>query len=424
MTVNPVRNKSVWRDLRVLFMAAAVLFLINIYFGFDNALTQGEIPRWQILIHLHGGSIGWITLSAIGLAIWHVTGDREVGSDYEGRARLLIWGSIIAFAGYVPSFGLAFSRPSGPLVTLLPVFGSLSVLMLWATAIFALSQLRNQEVVNTVQILITGAVVTAAIGATVGALLGLERVIGQFLPLPPGDRVGAHAGMMDTYLFLVASSVIEWFTSPDYSKRSSIWGLLQGVIWALGAAVVPIAFFLNMVDQLLPVFMLTLLIGLLIFLARSAWGAFKVGPLAEGVKPWAFFGTVWLVIYMVTFLYLISLFVGSGGGFPDIPRWVGVLFAHAGFVGMMTNLLFGVLSVRSWSQRSVVAWGDKTAMWLLNLGILAFVAVVAFTDSRLGAILMGTGVLLGVLTFLLRLWGATTDAVGPDPAMRGAGSTE
>ena len=32
---------------------------------------------------------------------------------------------------------------------------------------------------------------------------------GGFLPLPAGDRVGAHAGMMDTYLFLVASAVVE-----------------------------------------------------------------------------------------------------------------------------------------------------------------------------------------------------------------------
>ena len=402
--MNPgrVKNESVWRSLKILFIAAPILFLINIYFGFDNALTQGEIPRWQVLIHLHGGSVGWITLSAIGLAIWHVTGDREVDPGYERTVRMLVWGSIFAFAGYVPSFGLAFSRPGGFLVALLPIFGTLSVLMLWANAIFALSQLGKQEVVNTTQILISGAVLTAAIGATVGALLGLERAIGQFLPLPEGDRVGAHAGMMDTYLFLVASSVVEWFTSKDYRQRRSIWGLLQGVIWAGGAAMVPVAFFLNMVDELLPVFMLTLLAGLVLFLGRSAWGAIKVGPAAEGIKPWAFFGTIWLIVYMVTFLYFISI-VAGGGDFSGIPRWVGVLFAHAGFVGMMTNLLFGVLSVRAWERRDVVSWGERTSLWLMNLGILVFVGVVALSDSRLGAIVMGVGVLLGVGTFLLRL---------------------
>jgi hypothetical protein len=80
-----------------------------------------------------------------------------------------------------------------------------------------------------------------------------------------------------------------------------------------------------------------------------------------------------------------------------------VLFAHAGFVGMMTNLLFGVLSVKTWQSKDVIAWGEKTTMWLVNLGILVFVGVVAFSDSRLGAIVMGVGVLLGVFTMLMRL---------------------
>lgn len=420
MNLQSVSNTSVRRSLKIMFTAAPILFLINIYFGFDNALTVGEIPRWQLLIHLHGGSIGWITMAAIALAIWHVTGDRAVDAGYERTVRILAWAAVVAFGGYIPAFGLAFSRPSGFLVTLLPIFGTLSVLVLWVSAIFALSQLKNQAVVNTVQILICGAVLTAAIGATVGALLGLERVIGQFLPLPPGDRVGAHAGMMDTYLFLVASSIIEWFTSKDYKQRRSIAGLLQGVIWAVGAAVVPIAFFLNMVDQLLPIFMLTLLIGLLIFLVRSAWGAIKVGPTAEGVKPWAFFGTIWLVIYMATFLYLISVLTG-GGDFAAIPRWLGVIFAHGGFVGMMTNLIFGVLSVYTWKNRKVVAWGEKASMWLINLGILTFVGVVAFSDSRLGAIVMGVGILLGVFTMLMRMMSADGAGTGSESVSEGIG---
>lgn len=402
MTLERVKNDSVWGSLKLLFTVSTLLFLINIYFGFDNSLTVGEIPRWQILIHLHGGSIGWITLSAIGVAIWHVTNTRDVDANYERRVRNLVLAAVIAFSGYVPSFGLAFSRPGGFLVALLPIFGSFSVIVLWFAAVFALRELRNQEVVNTVQILISGAILTAAIGATVGALLGLERVIGQFLPLPPGDRVGAHAGMMDTYLFLVASSIVEWFTSKDYKQRRTTAGLLQGVIWAVGAALVPIAYFLNVVEQVLPIFMLTLLTGLVIFIFRAAWGGIKVGPNAEGVKPWAFFGTIWLIVYMVTFLYLISLFV-SGADFAEFPRWLGVLFAHAGFVGMMTNLIFGVISVRTWEQRNVVAWGEKTAMWLMNLGILIFVGVVMFSDSRLGAIVMGIGVLTGVYTMIKRL---------------------
>ena len=70
-----VRNDTVWRQIKYLLLGSATLFLINIYFGFDNALTEGVIPRWQLLIHLHAGSIGWITLSVIAMAIWIFSGE-------------------------------------------------------------------------------------------------------------------------------------------------------------------------------------------------------------------------------------------------------------------------------------------------------------------------------------------------------------
>ena len=68
MGLKPVENASVWNHIRILFLGSALLFLINIFFGFDNALTPPEtiIPRWQVLTHLHAGTLGWITLSVIG----------------------------------------------------------------------------------------------------------------------------------------------------------------------------------------------------------------------------------------------------------------------------------------------------------------------------------------------------------------------
>ncbi len=393
-----VQNQSVWESLKILFMGSLLIFLINIYFGFDNSITAGEIDRWQILIHLHGGSIGWITLSAIGIAIWQVTGEREVSADYERRVRLLVWASVIIFAAYVPSFGLAFSRPSGFLVALLPIFGAGSVLMLWIAAIFAFSQFKHQPVVTTVHFLIAGALLTAAIGATVGMLLGLERVVGQFLPLPEGDRVGAHAGMMDTYLFLVASAIIEWGTRKEITRWS--WpGLLQALLWMIGAALVPLAFFLNILEQILPIFGLMLLLGMAIFLARYAWRALVNFSMSAGVKSWVFLGTIWLIAYMGLFLWA----VGTGGDFASLPAWFFAVFAHAGFVGMMTNLLMGVVASRGQDGSDFLPWGEVTTLWTINLGILVFLGLKIAADIRLGAIVMGIGVLLGVVTMFGRL---------------------
>lgn len=397
-----VKNDSVWQSLKFLFMGSLLIFLINIYFGFDNSLTVGEIDRWQILIHLHGGSIGWITLSAIGIMIWVVTGNRDVSAAYEQSVRRLAMGAVFIFAGYVPSFGLAFSRPSGFLVALLPFFGAGAVLTLWVSAIFAFRQFKHQSVVTTVHYLIAGALLTAAIGATVGMLLGLERVIGQFLPLPQGDRVGAHAGMMDTYLFLVASAVIELATRKE-EKRWSWPGLLQALLWMVGAALVPLAFFLNVVEQILPIFGLMLILGMLIFLGRYAWRALANFSFGEGVARWVWFGTLWLIIYMGLFLYAV---MGTGGDFSVLPPWFFAVFAHAGFVGMMTNLIMAVVASRAESARNVVPWGESASFWLINLGILVFLGLKISADIRIGAMVMGIGVLLGVFTMFRRLQSA------------------
>ena len=399
MNVAPVKNASVWGSLRTLFMGSMVIFLINIYFGFDNSLTIGEIPRWQVLIHLHGGSIGWITLSAIGIAVWLLTGQRDVTPAYEGRVRTLTWAAIVIFAGYVVAFGLAFSRPSGFLVTLHPIFGAGAVLVLWYAAIFALSQLRNQPVTTTVHLLAASALLVAAIGATVGMLLGLERAIGRFLPLPELDRVGAHAGMMDTYLFLIASAVIEWITLGDTGKRWTVFGLIQAVAWVIAAALVPIAYFLNMLEQILPVFGLLLLVALIVFLARTAWRTIRTGPAGSPARSWIFFGTLWFLVYIGFFFYVI----GTGADFTALPAWFGAVFAHTAFVGMMTNLILGVLSTRTQDARSVVAWGETAALWTINGGMVVFFALKIASDVRLGAIVMGVGVVLGIFTMFMRL---------------------
>lgn len=393
-----VKNDSVWGSLKILFMGSLLIFLINIFFGFDNSLTVGDIDRWQVLIHLHSGSIGWITLSAIGVAIWIVTGDRDVDEGYESRVRNLVWAAVVIFAIYVISFGLAFSRPSGFLVTLLPIFGAGSVILLWVSAIFSFAQFKHQPVVTTVHFLAAGALLTAAIGATVGMLLGLERVIGQFLPLPLGeDRVGAHAGMMDTYLFLVASAIVEWGTRKDATRWS--WaGLAQAFAWIIGATLVPIAFFLGFFEQALPIFGLLLLVGMAIFLIRYGWRALAHLPFGNGVKSWTFFGAFWLIVYMGLFLYAIS-----GGDFSQLPSWFIATFTHAGFVGMMTNLIMGVVASRGQAAASVMSWGEVTSLWAINLGLLVFLGLKISSDIRIGAIVMGLGILFAVFTMFRRL---------------------
>jgi Zn-dependent membrane protease YugP len=70
---------------------------------------------------------------------------------------------------------------------------------------------------------------------------------------------------------------------------------------------------------------------------------------------------------------------------------------------MMTNLILGVMSTRAAEARHVLSWGEPAAMWLINLGLLVFLGLKITSDIRLGAIVMGVGVLLGVVTMAARL---------------------
>jgi hypothetical protein len=88
----------------------------------------------------------------------------------------------------------------------------------------------------------------------------------------------------------------------------------------------------------------------------------------------------------------------------NIPAWFAVIFTHSAMVGMMTNLLLGLFSARSQNARHVAGWAEPAAQWLINLGLVAFAGLSILTGTRLGALVMGAGVLLGLGTLAWRLY--------------------
>jgi hypothetical protein len=57
-----VRNDAVWGHTKRIFLGSLLVFLVNVTLGFGNVVTPGEIPKWQLLTHLHGATLGWLTL--------------------------------------------------------------------------------------------------------------------------------------------------------------------------------------------------------------------------------------------------------------------------------------------------------------------------------------------------------------------------
>jgi hypothetical protein len=392
-----VKNEEVWEHIRILFIGSALLFLANIYFGFDNALPD-SIPRWQSLVHTHSGTLGWVTLSVVGLAIWIHTGDQDVSEAYVRRIKNLSRFGIVIFGGFIISVGLGFSGLGRPFFILMGILAILAALYIWAAAIFAVGQLRRQPVITTSHLLISAALLIASIGSTMGVLLGLEYATGVFF-VPGSERIGTHAGVMDTYLLLAAAAIVEFYRQKDNLQRWNWSGLFIALAWSLSM----ITILLGLLLDLLPAVMTSvplMLMALIVYFARGGWRAFKLNPLKSGNQGWYFFGSLWILIWGLFFIWVAGTYAED---FSLVPHWVGIFFAHAAFMGMMTNLILGVFSKRSQEASQIISWGEPVAMWIMNLGLVLFFALEIVSESKIGSVAMGIGVLLGVFTMIQRL---------------------
>lgn len=401
-----VRDDEVWRHTKVIFLGGLLVFLVNVTLGFGNVVTPGEIPRWQILTHLHGGTIGWLTLTAIGFTVWLFTGDRTVSPTVEKRLRWLAWAAVAIGLGYVLSFGVSFSL-TGNAFSLLPVFGTGMLLVFWATTLLAVTQLRQQPILRNEHLILAAAFTLASFGAIMGVLLGFEHVLGS-LPLPEGlPNLQGHAFPMDLYALVTGSAVVEWLFVGDEASGWTWPGLVQAVVWAGAGLLVFIAAVSGFMPLALVGLVLGLVVGPVLFLGRVGWRVVLTDPRRDGAGRWAFFTPLWLVVFIVLFTGTIL------GPIPRDLEWAGPVMFHAYFVGYLSNGLFGVLSARTRAGRTLQEWAEPGSFWLVNLGLVAFAATEIAYGGRHGAVVMGIGVLLGVATFGYRLLG---DATTPDSA--------
>jgi hypothetical protein len=390
-----VSDDRVWRLTKRLFLVSLLLFLVNIGLGFMNAVTTGPIPRWQFLTHLHAGTLGWITLSAITVAIWMFTGDRSVSPSYVSRVRLLGWLSALAIVGTIAGFALGFSQGGG-LWYVLAVFAPVTALMVWVTAIYALTQLKYQPVATTAHVLLTGGLFVGAYGVTMGTLLGLQNAVGGVVPIPYDMAISVHQAAIDFYLLLVAVAIAEWYVPGEKTAPMGRGGTIHVALGVIPPVLV-LLFVVGLAGIPLqgPVLLLTVLGGFLgsmiAFVVRTGRYALRISPLGSGSGAWFFFGSLWLIVYVVGFIPTSAL-----------PNGLVVNY-HVEFLGMPTNLLLGVLSVRTAAAGDRLSWAEPAAVWLLNGGMVVFFALEIALQSRLGAVVMGLGVLLGVVTMIVRL---------------------
>ena len=393
------------------FQYGLIIFTLTVLLGLANA-TQvfGALDRDTLLTHLHSGTLGWITMGVIGIAIWIFA--RE-GEDLFAPVML----SALSTAAYVMAFW------SGVFI-LRGVFGlsELAVIVYWWW--FVYQRAKAQGGIGRLDISKLSVVLgltTLVIGSTLGVIVQVLLATGTALPTNV-ELVGAHASAQTGgYLVLVGAGFMEWQLTG--SAKRTMLGLAQVYLLFVGGLVLAVGLLLSPVlgealSQALPgIATLLTLAGIVIVAVRLGRAALAAPWMAVTGTRHIAAGVPFLAIAVVLQAVLVQQFIAAKGDFTQVS--IGLLHAgdHSYFVGLMTNILFGAILVTSADRPRLWPWADHVIFWGLNIGAAAFIAVLLIAGSGEGAKpfthpvsfvapIMGLAALLGVATYLMRLMGA------------------
>ena len=116
-----------------------------------------------------------------------------------------------------------------------------------------------------------------------------------------------------------------------------------------------------------------------------------------------------MAVAMAIFMYVVALFAQSGDP-NSIPRGVLIASDHSVFVGVMTNLALGLMLTLAGNGTNRWPWAGQVIFWVVNVGLVLFL-VGLITESpeikRIGAPVMGIGILFGLAVIAARLWSST-----------------
>jgi len=375
------RAGELGRQLRMLFLVATALFVVTIVIGIINGLDLYEFDRNQLLTHVHSGTLGWLSLAVIAAAIWMTrSANRSLA---------------LAFAILIPIYVLAFY--SGNLQARAITGTVLLVAMVWLF-IWAWQRAMADRSLPTLAVAL--GITSFLYGGVIGVLLQVQLATGAAIFGADADVVGAHAStMVFSYLILVAMGVIEWRVKGTTDQP--LLGIVQ-LLALFGGGLLVAAVILFAPDQLQAAggfYLLLELIAVVLF-------AIRVLPAAVRSDRSTAAASLWVVVAMGIFMYFVAAFITAAD--PAVLNFgIAVASDHAAFIGVMTNLLIGLMLALAADRADGTGMLHTFAFWVMNLGLLAFLGGL-ITDTailkQIGAPSMGVAllVLLAIATAQLR----------------------
>jgi hypothetical protein len=376
--------------VRNLFRAALVIFVITVVIGILNGTDIWDPPRNTLLTHVHAGTLGWITLSVFGGAIW------MFGAPGDPSARLLANSSIAALSLYVLAFWSVDLTTSS---VQRPIGGTLAFIAIVWVFVWVLGRKRRQTW-DVAEFGMALALFFLVIGAILGVLLGLQLADVEIVAGESGQRLGdAHpAAMVVGYVILAAVALIEWVIRRGNvpSLAESRAGMVQMLLIFLAGLFAMVGVLidnemllqLNVPFEVVGVFILVW--RLRSFLAPREWG----GPIVNAMMRLPVVG---LIVGVALFARVVALFV-SGADFEEIIPWL-LAVDHINFIAVVTNLVFAMLALSS----NVSERANRVLFWGVAVGIAGFAPALITDNATLKRIftpILGLALLHGIYSYL------------------------
>ncbi len=379
---------------RSLFLVAMTIFLVTIAIGILNGLNVVEFDRNQLLTHVHSGTIGWLTLGIVSMTfIAYRSADARLATA------LAIFVPVYVAAFYTGNY--QFRAIAGVLL-----FVVIAWLVVWVWRAYLASS-RSLPLLG-----LALALSTFALGAVVGVLLQVGFAAGT--AIVPGDGIGAHAGAMTFgYLVLAAMAIQEWRV-----KRTT--GMPRGGLVQLGAlfagGLVLVAALLTGAAQVGGLlYLLAELIAVVLFIVRILPTSLRIGWGAASSERHLAVASVWIVVSLGIFMYLVTQFIAANGDQSGIPLGILIASDHATYIGVITNTSFAMLTALLGAAAGNVVL-RQLVFWGMNAGLAVFVVgLIAANETlkEIGAPVMGLSLLLGLAVFAMGLVATRRD---PAPA--------
>ena len=396
-----VRAAPSWATAaRDLVLVAMAVFVVNIAIGILNGADAVEFDRNQILTHVHAGTVGWLTLSIVASAILLFrAADRRL---------------VLALATLVPIYVAAFYTGSFPLRALggTALLVAIAWLVIWTWQQFLAGE-RSLP-----RLAVTLGLSSFAYGALLGTLIQVGMAAG--VAILPGDFIGAHASAMTFgYLVLVAFGLIEWRLAGTRDLPTA--GLVQVVALFVGGLIISVGLLAGAEQAAGGLYLVTQLVAVVLFVVRIGPRLLRIGWLDRDPLRHAAAASIWVVGALCLFMYLVFSFITAADPTDPAAFPLNVLIAsdHAVYIGVITNLIVGLLSVLVLDDATRRSWVPHVIFWGINLGLLVFVVgliVDTATLKRIGAPLMGLTLYVALAILAMRAWRAPLDNAESDLA--------